>query len=122
MRKILIAASMSLIAALSAVPSQAAVNTAVAGPGGFQAGYATPKVLVVKSQPVTFVNADAAEHDVVSVRFKQGSTTVPLFKSNVIGTGETDPVVGLTLLPTGDYAFYCSIHPSTMKGTITIVQ
>lgn len=119
MRKVIAAASLSIVAILSAFPAQAAVNTSVAGPGAAIAGYATPVFVVVKAAPANFVNLDPLQpHDLVSVQKKNG---VPIFKTTAINAGQTVPIQGLATLPADDYDFYCSIHAATMKGTLTIV-
>lgn len=121
MRKILVAASISLVAALAAVPSNAAVNTVVAGPGAFAAGYATPRVVVANSQDSTFVNADpvGGAHNVVSDKLKANGQ--PVFASALVPAGGTAVITGLKGLAPGDYTFYCAPHKGTMTGTITVV-
>jgi plastocyanin len=42
-----------------------------------------------------------------------------LFRSATI-TGGTTPVNGTQYLATGDYAFFCTIHPTTMNGTLHV--
>jgi plastocyanin len=121
MRKIVLAASLSLVAALSATPSHAVVNTVISGPGAFVAGFAPPTVIAVSSQDSTYVNLDIEVHNVVSVAKKPGSTTVPLFKTGNIGTGATAVIEGAKGLAVGEYPFVCSLHANTMKGTLKVV-
>ena len=89
-------------------------NTAiVAGPGGnATGGYLTPRMVVTQGGSVTFANADAQTHNVVS--------DTGLFQAAVAGTGTTKPVEGVAALAPGDYPFHCSIHPN-MHGVLTVV-
>jgi plastocyanin len=96
-------------------------SVALAGPGGFAVGFATPVVPMLQGGSVTFVNTDVATHNVRSratvlkrVRSGKGYKTirVPLFTSASIGVGETADVVGVARLKPGTYAFICSIHPN----------
>ncbi|MDQ3941080.1 MAG: plastocyanin/azurin family copper-binding protein [Actinomycetota bacterium] len=95
----------------SAAPIDAGVvnGTIVAGPGAFisPGTYATPYVIVLEGQQATFYNADVAPHDVVSVEKKRKR---PLFRSKLIGLGQSAPVVGSEKLAPGTYAFFCSKH------------
>lgn len=118
MRRIIVVVAVAVIAAMS-LPARAAVNTVVAGPGGFIAGYATPRLVVVKAAgDALFVNGDFASHDVVS-RAKNGN--VPKFQSDLINFGDSATIEGTSQLPPGDYLFYCTIHPDAMEGTLTVV-
>ncbi len=119
-RKILMAAAVATILNAAMVPGHAAVNTAVAVPGSFAAGYATPRLVIHKGAPATFVNLDVEEHDVRSVAMKPSDITKPLFASAIIGTGKTAPIEGIAGTSAGDYAFFCVVH-TDMKGTIKIV-
>lgn len=117
MRRFVFAVAVAALG-IAVQPASAAVNTAVAGPGAFQAGYATPRLVLTSSAPATFVNLDIQEHDIRSVAVN--ASNKPLFKSNVIGLGENAPITGLNSTPAGEYAFYCTIHPSTMRGVATV--
>jgi len=103
-------------------------SVALAGPGGFAAGYATPVVVSVQGQGLLFANADAAPHNVVSrattlKRVKVGkrykTVRVRLFASRDIDAGGTADVVGVSNLKPGSYAFICSIHPN-MTGQLEV--
>jgi plastocyanin len=95
--------------------------------------YATPVVVVMdRSQPATFVNADIAEHDVVAYDAVRADVTpwwcfgyeshCPLFATHVLPTGETAPIEGLDEAQTGvPYTFYCTRHPF-MKGTLIVAR
>ncbi|HEV2890769.1 MAG TPA: hypothetical protein VGX28_10390 [Frankiaceae bacterium] len=69
--------------------------------------------------PLSFVNDDLPQHDVVAVdRAEDGS---PLFRTPLIGIGEIAQVTGLDRVEAGrTYAFFCSIHPG-MKATLAVV-
>ena len=45
----------------------------------------------------------------------------PLFLSATTTTG-TAPVNGTQYLTTGDYAFFCTVHPTTMQGTLRVTS
>jgi len=101
-------------------PARAAVNTVVAGPGAFALTYATPRVVLDRSAPSTFVNADPAPHNVWSVATRKiNNVNVPLFSSAVINLGETAPITFLPSVAAGDYEFFCTLHPG-MRGTATV--
>ena len=42
-----------------------------------------------------------------------------LFRSATISGGST-PVTGTQYLPSGDYPFFCTVHPTTMNGTLHV--
>ena len=68
-----------------------------------------------QGEKVTFKNNDAASpgpHDVTS-------QTQGLFKSETIANGQEAPVVGAERLKTGDYDFFCSVHPF-MTATLKV--
>ena len=117
MRRTIAALACSFVIATAATPSHAVVNTVVAGPAAFQLNYATDTVIVVSGQDATFVNLDIDEHDVVASKRVSGQ---PVFKSEIIGTGETAPIVGVSGLAPDDYEFKCTLH-GNMLGTLTVV-
>ena len=45
----------------------------------------------------------------------------PLFRSSTISGGAT-PVTGTQYLPAGAYQFFCSVHPTTMTGTLQVTS
>ena len=45
----------------------------------------------------------------------------PLFRSSTISGGLT-PVSGTQYLPAGAYQFFCSVHPTTMTGTLQVTS
>ena len=98
------------------VPAQG--TAIVAGPGAASTTYATPVMVTQVGGPVSFVNSDLPQHDVVSDdRAPDGQ---PLFRSRLSGIGEVVPVEGLDRVQSGrQYGFYCSIHPG-MRGTLLV--
>jgi polyvinyl alcohol dehydrogenase (cytochrome) len=86
--------------------------TIIAGPGAVATTYANPTITVPRGTKVNFSNLDVPQHDVVS-------KTAGLFRSALVGTGRTTPVVGVDVLDAGSYAFFCSLHPN-MTGTLTV--
>lgn len=77
--------------------------------------YATPQVTVDQGEPLFFRNSDIAAHDVTH------DAEEPLFRSELVGQGESSFVEGSQYLVTGTYAFLCSVHPD-MKGTLTVTE
>jgi plastocyanin len=68
--------------------------------------------------PLSFVNLDTVQHDVVSV--DKAPDGAPLFRSKLIGLGESAPVQGLERVKAGQsYEFFCSVHPG-MRGTLYV--
>lgn len=91
----------------------------VSTPGDFAKGYSTPVMVAQKGGTLTYMNFDAASHDVVARQ--EGPDGLPLFKSALIGLGRTAAVEGLDRVEAGSsYAFFCSLHPN-MTGTLVIV-
>jgi polyvinyl alcohol dehydrogenase (cytochrome) len=90
----------------------------VAGPGSTYASYYTPVMTTQVGGPVSFMNSDLPQHDVVAdEKAPDGS---PLFSSKLVGVGEVTPVEGLDRVQAGkSYGFYCSIHPG-MRGTLIV--
>jgi plastocyanin len=89
----------------------------VAGPGATSAGYATPTLTIQKGQPLAFRNLDTQLHDVTSQ--KTGDDGRPLFRSPRASGGQAVPVLGADKAPSGQYEFFCSIHPG-MTGVLTV--
>jgi polyvinyl alcohol dehydrogenase (cytochrome) len=90
----------------------------LAGPGAASTGYATPTMIAQKGGPLSFVNLDAVQHDVVSE--DRGPDGRPLFRTPLIGLGETAEVEGMDRVEAGrQYGFFCSLHPG-MQGTLAV--
>lgn len=102
---------------LAVVPAVARADEEIVAIPGFQ--FATPMVEIDQGERLTFRSADeAAPHDVTSVG--ESADGRPLFKTPVIDFNQTAFVEGSQYLTTGSYAFVCSIHPGTMKGTLKV--
>lgn len=91
----------------------------VAAPQAQTAGYVTRETLVTEGGNVTFANADTAQHDVVSLASNPDGSA--LFRSDLIGLGQTTAVNGVPALPPGDYGFICSLHGG-MRGNLKVVE
>ncbi len=122
---------------------------AVAGAGAELYGYLTPVVVVADKGQIIFTNLDLARHDFVHdvetdgfggpktspwcgkqmKKKKKGGhhhdhhgADCPLFWSEVIGTGESTPVLGVRNLESGkSYSFFCTLHHS-MKGKLFVTS
>lgn len=118
--------------AVVGLPSQANAVVAIAVPGSFQAGYATPVTFAPVGGPLTFMTTDIQPHNVIAFEDflpkKQAKKTewcnrypkkkCPIFWSATVSTGGVTEVLGLENTESGgQYTFFCSIHPN-MKGTL----
>jgi len=99
--------------ALFAAPVAHAENI-VAGPNST---YLTPNPTMDQGEPLTFYSFDVPNHDVTAT--DKGADGQALFKTPLIGFGDTAAVEGSQYLTTGSYAFICSIH-ANMVGTLTV--
>ena len=79
--------------------------------------YSTPSIEIDQGEKVIFRNGDVATHDVTATQ--KGGDGKPLFASPLIEQGEEAEVKNADTLATGQYAFFCSVHPQ-MKGTINV--
>jgi len=82
-----------------------------------------PESLTVKAgQAVTWKNEDAADHTVTSGTVKQEAAGVKegpdgKFDSGNLGGNKS---FSFTFAAPGTYAYYCKLHPATMRGQITV--
>ena len=128
------------VAALAAIgvlttASVAHAAAAVAGPGAFAAGFATPVVVIAEGESISFLNADVAPHNFVAAdaflprkaekkapwctSYDKGKC--PLFWSPTLAAGESAEVDGLERVRSGEqYEFFCSLHPGSMRGTLIV--
>ena len=116
MRILRIAAPAALaLAILGVVPAQADQQIIAAPVNRF----VNTEVALAPGERLTFASQDAlAPHNVYSR--DNGADGLPLFSSATIGGGDTAPVNGTDKLAPGAYAFFCTIHPATMNGTLTV--
>ena len=126
----IVASAAVSVAFVMSAPAHAVAILAV--PGSFTAGYATPQAAATTNQAVTFYNADSATHNVVSKVFGPDTNPwchtygytlhhCPLFRSDDVALGGTTVVAGVDKLAAGDYAFFCSYHATSMKGSLKLV-
>jgi plastocyanin len=129
-RLVLVAAAAGLLvsaggATAGPVPAPA---LAVAPPQGAILGFASPVVVAVQGQAVSFANVDVVGHTLTAVgtkpqRLKYGkrwyTIRVPLFDSGGVNAAAVGDVKGVMSLKPGSYAFYCAMHTS-MKGTLVV--
>ena len=110
------AVALAVSAAFVLLPAPASAETVIAGPA--PVSYSNPQVEIAAGESLDLLNLDlTAPHDVTAVDV--GPNAQALFRSELIGFGNTVPVVGAEDLPAGTYDFVCSIH-SFMDGTLTV--
>lgn len=129
--KILALGATAGLAVLS-TPTPAHAVVAAAGPGAYATGFATRVVVTPVGGPVTFVNADIADHTLTASTAKlprriakktswcrnYSVRSCPLFSTGVVGSQSSGEVEGLARVKPGrQYAFKCEIH-GTMTGTL----
>jgi hypothetical protein len=131
------------VALLAGAPARAADTVVFAGAGSYIAGWTTPVAALVKDTTgLTFVNADAALHDVVArvtvdaqyrcitgcgpdtrawcIEYPIGRC--PVFWTPLVGIGRVVPVQGLENTTPGQfYTYICTIH-SAMVGTLYVLD
>lgn len=81
--------------------------------------YVVSAVTIAQGERLTFHSSDPISPHNVTAR-DNGDDGLPLFASATIGNGDTAPVDGTNKLGPGTYAFYCTIHPTLMSGTLTV--
>ena len=90
----------------------------VAVPGSTYTTYATPVMVTQVGGPLSFMNFDLPQHDVIAD--EKGPDGMPLFQSKLSGLGEVAPIEGLDRVKSGrTYGFYCSLHPG-MRGSLIV--
>jgi plastocyanin len=71
-----------------------------------------------KGGALQFINIDVVQHDVVSEKIAPDGR--PVFRTPLIGTGQSAAVEGMDRVEGGQsYPFYCSLHPG-MRGTLEV--
>jgi hypothetical protein len=111
------------IVALTGQARAAGVGTpVVAVPGSFQVGFATPQAVVQAGGILPLVSVDIAPHN-LCIRSGPSDGDPPIGCSSTVSIagGAIDAPTG-SLVAGNDYAFYCGIHPSTMKGVLHVVM
>jgi polyvinyl alcohol dehydrogenase (cytochrome) len=90
----------------------------VAVPGSTYSTYATPVMVTNVGGPLSFMNFDLPQHDVVAD--DKAPDGRPLFMSKLSGLGEVAPIEGLDRVKSGStYGFFCSLHPG-MRGSLIV--
>jgi plastocyanin len=123
-----VAAILAVAAAPAASATAPPALVAVSPPQGSTLGFATPQLVAVQGQGLSFLNADTMNHTLTSlatkvVKLKYAGkvyvTKVPLFDSGVVASAAQVDVKGVSGLKPGTYQFWCSMHTG-MKGTLTV--
>ena len=102
----------ALVASICLAPAHGADGVISAAGNKFVPG----DVTITAGSKLTFVNPDIAPHNVVSDAMGKNG---PIFRSDMITTGQSAEVKGVDKLKPATYPFYCSLHPS-MRGTLTV--
>lgn len=71
-------------------------------------------VVVAANNMIVWNDLDAEQHTVTSMSVPSGAAK---FDSGILNQGQT---FTLTLTVPGTYEFYCTIHPTWMRGTIVV--
>lgn len=81
--------------------------------------YVNPDVTITAGDTLIFASQDPLQKHTLTA-FKDGADGKPLFTTPLIGSGQETPVVGTAALPAGTYEFFCTIHPTQMRGLLTV--
>jgi plastocyanin len=115
-RSLRIAAPAALAFALLGVAPALADQQIIAAPVN---RFVNTEVTIAPGERLTFASQDVLAPHNVTAR-DNGADGRPLFSSATIGGGDTAPVMGTDTLEPGAYAFFCTVHPTTMNGTLTV--
>ena len=128
-RRVAVATTAVVALTMAIGASSASAATIVAGPQAAALNYLMGNVTISPGESVSLFNLDLISHDVTSEgifrpRKKPGQKRRPkpqlLFRTELIGFGQTATVTGTERLKPGmSYPFLCSLHPS-MAGSITV--
>lgn len=108
------AAALAACVVVSGPANAHADERVVAGPGN---RYLSEAVEIDQGEPLTLVNQDVAAHNVTSRQ--DGADGQALFATRTIDRGQEAFVEASQYLSTGNYAFYCTLHPS-MEGRLNV--
>jgi plastocyanin len=113
-KRLLLAVAVAAMAAmLGTGVALAASDVIVGGPGE---SFSAATFNTDQGEVVQFRN-DGGSHNVTARQ--AGPDGKALFRSATT-SGGTTPVNGTQYLGSGDYAFFCSVHPSTMNATLRV--
>jgi plastocyanin len=102
------------VAALVGTGAALAASATIVGTGG---DVFSPTDYTADQGEVSQLQVTGSNHNVTARQ--DGPDGRALFRSATI-TGGTTAVNGTQYLSTGSYAFFCTIHPSTMNGTLQV--
>lgn len=108
--------ALALLAALLGAAPASADETITARPVN---QFASSTTTIDQGEKVTLRNIDISGHDVIS--HDGGDDGQPLFASSLVNPGSSGPVAGTEYLTTGNYDFFCSIHPG-MEATLEVTS
>lgn len=130
------------VCASLALPAAASAATIVSGPQASTINYLNPDVVIAPGETLELANYDMVGHDITSAdMFQPEGRKCPkgrkgrkcrkrhpkpppelLFRSDLIGFGETSTVTGTERLEPGrTYSYFCSLHLS-MTGTVSVAN
>jgi plastocyanin len=120
-RALAIAALAASALAISATQAFATGAVIVASDGADVSGFDTTNPTIAQGIEALFSNADDITHNVTAN--EDGPDGKALFRSGNTPGGEIDrAVAGTQFLSEGDYPFRCTLHPSTMTGTLEVLS
>lgn len=114
------------LALVAAVPVALAASHALAADDTVTAqnsSYGPPplnRATIPQGGSLDFRNDDSILHDVVAR--ERGPDGDALFRSATFAGPATRGVGGVQYLPTGNYAFFCTVHPTDMTGTLEVTS
>ncbi|MGZ4148465.1 MAG: cupredoxin domain-containing protein [Actinomycetota bacterium] len=117
----MLAGGLALIIAPPKVEVAKPVVQLVAPPDASTKGYSTDALTAPANTAFSleFDNQEkGVQHNVV-IASQDGSQT---FFDGALTTGPSKTTYDVDALPAGTYSFYCKVHPTTMKGTLTVSE
>lgn len=79
-------------------------------------------LVLVQGHDLTYTNLDLfAAHSVTSDLTQNDPNSTPIFDSGPASFRRSVAVTGIAALTPGRYHFHCSIHGSTMQGSLLVV-